>query len=54
LRVKGFLQIEGVWYLLNIAMRDVVLTQTAQCGEARMTFIGNHLDKTQFEQLLTA
>jgi G3E family GTPase len=54
LRVKGFLQIEGVWYLLNIAMRDVVLKQTAQCGEARMTFIGNHLDKTQFEQLLTA
>jgi len=52
LRVKGFLQIEGARYLLNIAMQDVVLKETTEYGESRITFIGYHIDKAQLEKLL--
>ncbi len=50
-RVKGYLRIEGIRYLLHIAMRDVVTEAAPQSGENRMTFIGSDLDITLLKQL---
>lgn len=52
LRVKGFIRIDGQACLLNIAMQDVVLKKAPACAEARMTFIGEHLNRSLLERLI--
>ena len=52
IRVKGYVQKEGLRFLLNIVMQDVVLKAAHHVGENKMTFIGSHLDKTRLAQLI--